>query len=649
MDEVVKRAQDNYLKDCEYWEEIYSKAEDDLKFLSDDPNAQWEPNDRAAREEINAPILQINQLNQFIYQVANDIRMNTPTINLIPAGIGSNKAMAEIFKGFIKNIEYESHADNAYDTASLYQIRCGLGFIRIDHEYEDDETFLQRLCIKRCSNPLSIVIDRNSVEPDGSDMIHGTCIDYMSVEDFEEKYTGKEPVSFDAKNNQLSKKGEYVTIAEYYEIEETEKTLEQQYIDQNGEIQTRKRKAKDRLVKRYKLSGKDILEETEFVGKYIPIVPVFGEELYAAGKREIFSLIRFSKDAQRMVNYWKSLESELIQKQPQAPIMVEEGQIDDYAEDWQDPSKAMALRYKGEKDGRPLNPPIRLEPPVISTGVVNASLGAIEDIKASMGVYASGLGQQDNAISGVAINRRKVEGDVATFHFSDNLMRSIQHVGRILMSCIPEIYNEPRIISIIDAEDETQQIGINGALADGQMKSLQLEQGKYDVKVTTGASYTTQREEGAEFFMNLAAQRPELLQVMGDLMFSNMDFTGAEAMAERMKKIIDPKLLEDAEETNPQVLMLAQELEAKNAMIAALGQQVQDKQAELALKVKEEQNDMEIEKAKLELQAIELNLRREEKAKETMLKERELKIKEMQVEGDIINKGVAAAQNAQRN
>lgn len=647
MSDIIKTAQERYRKDKDYWKPIYQKALEDLRFLSDAEDAQWTSAEYNKRKREGRPCLTIDQLGQFVHQVANDIRMNTPTINIIPSGAESSVETAEIFKGLIKNIEYTSNADEAYDTASLNAIKCSIGFIRIDHDYESDTGFEQELTIHRVVNPLACLLDSNSTECDGSDARHGTFIDRITVAEFKRRFPNRPVTSFtDEKEMEYSKDEEFVDIAEFFEIvEETKEVI----LNQDGEMQEytegvefkSKRPLKKIRVKRYIMSGSDLLEETTFPGKYIPIIPVYGEEAWIEGRRELHSLIRKSKDAQRMYNYWKSLETELLMKQPKAPIMAVAGTVEDFAEDWKDPDKAAVLRYKAtDAQGNPSRAPERLAPPAIPTGIVNAARMTVDDIKATMGLYNASIGARSNETSGIAIERRNQEGDVATFHFSDNLVRSITHVGRVLVCAIPDIYDTARVIRIIGMEDEPEQIGINGAMVAEQDQPFDLTRGKYDVRVVTGASYTTKRQESAAFFTSIVEKQPQLMEVMGDLLFKNMDFTGAQAMAERMKKVIDPKFLEEnkEEEVDPEKEQMAlviqqgeQILADLQAQLAETQEKLDSKEAELQIKAGSELAKAELERDKLKLEMMKIQNDEANKQMEIEFKMAALRLKDKEL------------------
>lgn len=636
MDNIVEKALDKAKKANDYWHDIYQKAKDDLMFLSDDPCAQWDERDYAARIKSGRPTLTIDQLSQFVNQVSNDIRMNTPSINIIAAD-GGNPDVAEIIEGKIRAIQSDSNADDAYDNAVNFAIRSSIGYIRIDHDYADNQSFDQDLFIQRVVNPTSVLFDPESIEPDGSDAKCAFILENISEEDFREKYPDYNPVSFDAGSMDCDESE--IIIAEYFYIEEEDtflimddmgNTFEADEISDNA---IRSRKTKKRTVRRYKLSGQDILEEGVFPADYIPVVPVYGEEAWIDGKRNIYSLIRRSKDAQRMYNYWASLETEMLMKAPKAPVLAAEGTTEDYAEDWLTPDKAAVLRYRQtDANDQPAPPPQLLPAPQPPMGIINARQSSTADIRATMGLYDSFLGQQDNAVSGVAIQGRQREGDRAVYHFMDNLTRSVTQVGRILLSAIPRIYDTPRIVPIIGKEDDNDFVGINGALVEGQEQSYFLSDGKYTVTVTTGANFATMRQEAAEFFERVIMSQPQLMNVMGDLLFKYSDFAGAQAMSERIKKTIDPALLDD--ELDAQTMALQQQnqqmqqgMQLLEAQIGQLQQQLQDKQAEIEIKAQSELFDAENDKRKHQIDIAKLRLDEQRITGELSVKQRELELR----------------------
>jgi len=170
------------------------------------------------------------------------------------------------------------------------------------------------------------------------------------------------------------------------------------------------------------------------------------------------------------------------------------------------------------------------------------ALNASDDIKSVVGIYDSSLGARSNETSGRAILARQRESDVSNFHFLDNLAHGIAYCGRLLVELIPAVYGARQTIRILgdDEKDEvvalTQQDG--GAVsADGQQKLYNLNVGRYDVAVSSGPSFATQREESREFMLELMRQVPGAAQVIGDIVLEMFDFEGADRIAERLRAL----------------------------------------------------------------------------------------------------------------
>lgn len=615
---TVSEAKDMYDKFKSYWSENYKEAKIDLLMAAGDKMTHWGNGWDDNFKKLPAAAVVVNELPQFIHQVTNDIRQNTPSIKAIP-DTDADDETAEVYSELIRAIEYKSCADEVYDTSAEYQVTSGIGFIRVDHDYCDDGSEYQELKIKRVVDPQFIYLDPASMECDGRDAMSAVCLENISKKEFKILYPDHEPVCFvDGKN---AEQKDSIIIAEIFIKEWTD---------------ARRKKA---IVHRYKFSGDAELAKTEFPSQYIPIVPVYGAEVWIDGKRYLQSLIRQARDPQRRLNHWASKESQILAMAPIAPVVAQRGSLVNDRQQWQRPGEEMVLEYEAEVDGSPVNKPERLAPPPIPTGIINAMQGAKENIKESMGIYNASLGDKSNEVSGVAINARKVEGDVATFHFADNLRRAITQVGRILVDAIPRIYDTERVLQVVSEEQEPKLVGVNGAeLQKGQKRPFDLRQGKFHVRVTTGASFTTKRQEASQFLSDLFKQSPELMAIGGDLLFKNLDLPGAEVLASRFRKTIDPKLLD--EQTDPQVQAMQQALQKMQAQLQEALAALQSKQGEEAIKQAElqvKQGELALKEAELKVKIMELQkpVQQEDNSLEVskvafdqQIKERELALKE---------------------
>lgn len=547
------------------------EAEKDLRFarLSD----QWPDKIRKDRETEGRPCLTIPRMNAFIRQVVNDARQNKPSIKVHPADSGADVETADIINGLIRNIEYTSNADVAYDTAVEYAVSSGTGYIRIGLDYAFDDTFDLDITINRVADPFLIYGDPHSTAADSSDWNSAFVIERMKKDRFEAKWKGAEPVDWSGDYAELSApwcEEDTVMVAEWWTREEVERPIVKlsngiivdaewlqapaddtgiprlAFLALQGVQPVAQRSAKTHKVTQCILTGAEELERNEWPGRYIPIVPVYGDEVVVDGKRYFRSLIRDAKDAQRMFNYWRTNSTEMVALAPRIPYIGKKGAFKTDAAKWATANTVnhAYIEYDGEVP--PQRQPLDFGP---AAGALQEALNASDDMKSIMGLYDASLGARSNETSGRAILARQREGDISTFHFIDNLNRAIRHTGRILIDLIPHVYSAERVIRVIgeDGSQKPVQLGKPVPVTDkegkpeldeqGQpvTKIYDLAAGKYDLTVTSGPSFTTRREEAAAQMTEMVRAFPAAAEKIGDLIAKNLDWPGADEIAERLK------------------------------------------------------------------------------------------------------------------
>jgi hypothetical protein len=549
-------------------------------------------------QTINArPCLTINKLPQHVRQVTNEQRQNRPTGKVIPADDRADVRVAEIFDGMVRHIEYISDADVAYDTACDNQVTYGEGYIRILTEYAREDSFDQDIKIGRVRNSFSVYMDPAIQDPCGADAEWCFITEDVSKADYERMFPDAAPISSllsqGVGDQSLSQwlSEDMVRIAEYFYYEHEKATLNL-YPDNitafSGSPQDKQLKAmfgkplRSRVVDRKKVkwvktNGFEVLEERDWAGKYIPVVRVIGNEFEVDGQLYVSGLVRNAKDAQRMYNYWVSQEAEMLALAPKAPFIGYGGQFEGYEMQWKTANTNNWPYLEVNPDvtdgaGAVLPLPQRAPPPLAQTGLLQAKLGAADDIKGTTGQYDSSLGAQSNERSGRAILAREKQGDTGTYHYVDNLSRAIRHVTRQLVDMIPKIYDTARVARIVGLDGEVGMVRINPTQPE-PVKEIRDENGLvidkiynpsvgvYDVCVTTGPGYMTKRQEALDAMSMLLQSNPQLWTVAGDLFIKNMDWPGAQEMAARFAKIIDPKVME-GEDQSPEMQMAKMQIEA---------------------------------------------------------------------------------------
>jgi hypothetical protein len=592
---------------------------DDLRFYAGSPDNHWQwPADVLATrgavqgQTINArPTLTINKLPQHVRQVTNDMRQNRPGAKVIPVDDNADVEVAEIFNGMIRHIEYISDADVAYDTACENQVSYGEGYITLMTEYCDENTFDQDIKIGRIRNSFSVYMDPLIQDPTGADAKYCFITEDLTKAEYERQYPDAAPISTlqslgvgdQSISNWLNE--DTVRIASYYYIDYDKTKLNLYPGNQSAFEGTPEDKMlkdmfgkpiKSRISERprvmyCKINGYEILEQKEWAGKWIPVIRVIGNEFEVDGRIYISGLVRNAKDAQRMYNYWVSQEAEMLALAPKAPFIGYGGQFEGYEDKWKTANTNNWPYLEVNPDvtdgqGAVLPLPQRAQPPMASSGLLQAKAGASEDIKSTTGQYNASLGMGSNERSGKAILARQREGDVGTFHYGDNLTRAVRHVARQLVDLIPKIYDTQRIARIIGEDGETKMVKINPDQPQPVNKivneqGIVIEKiynpgvGKYDVVATTGPGYATKRQEALEAMAQLLQGNPNLWAVAGDLFVKNMDWPGAQEMSKRFAKTIDPKFLEDGDQ-DPALQAAQQQIQAMGAEMEQMYQMIQN-------------------------------------------------------------------------
>ncbi len=598
---------------------------DDLRFYAGSPDNHWQrpAGGLATRgavqgQTINArPTLTINKLPQHVRQVTNDMRQNRPGAKVIPVDDNADVQVAEIFNGMIRHIEYISDADVAYDTACENQVAYGEGYITLMTEYCDPNTFDQDIKIGRVRNSFSVYMDPLIQDPTGADAKWCFITEDLTKAEYERQYPDAAPISTlqslgvgdQSISNWLNE--DTVRIAGYYYIDYEkaklnlypggqtafEGTAEDKQLRLIYGKPKRTRESVNPKVRYCKINGYEILEEKEWAGKWIPVIRVVGNEFEVDGRLYVSGLVRNAKDAQRMYNYWVSQEAEMLALAPKAPFIGYGGQFEGYEDKWKTANTNNWPYLEVNPDvtdgqGAVLPLPQRAQPPMASTGLLQAEAGASEDIKATTGQYDASLGLGGNERSGKAILARQREGDVGTYHYGDNLTRAVRHVARQLVDLIPKIYDTQRIARIIGEDGETKMVKINPEQPEPvkpivDQDGVVIEKiynpgvGKYDVVATTGPGYATKRQEALEAMAQLLQGNPQLWQVAGDLFVKNMDWPGAQEMSKRFAKTIDPKILQDDDKSpelqaaEQQIQAMGAEMENMHAMIQNIGKSIE--------------------------------------------------------------------------
>jgi hypothetical protein len=573
-----------------------AEALDDVKFAAGD---QWPVEIQNSRTLEARPCLTINKVDAYVRQITNQQRQQRPRIKCQGMNNETDAKMAEIITGICRHVEVNSNADHAYDTAFDFAVRMGWGYWRVTTDYVRPDSFDQEIYIKPIDNPFTVYFDPNSVAPDGSDAEKALVTVVMAKENFRKMYPDADDGgSFSARGTGDSNT-EWVTkhdirIAEYFYTRTISTHLvllsdgttsyedelpNAEVMDMAGVYEVSRRKTFKKQIKWCKVTAMEVLEEGTWAGKYIPIVPTYGQQCVVDNKRKKFGLVRMAKDPQRMYNFWQTSMTESVALAPRAKWIMAEGQDEGHEAEWASANNTSYsyLRYKmTDINGQPAPPPIRQVPEQPPAAIMAAAQSITQDLQAVVGIVDPNQLPMGN-ISGKALQGQQQQIDMTNFHYYDNLTRSIAHTGRIILDLIPKIYSGERVMRIIGDDGKPELMTINQKTGQQDENGIEMilndvTVGEYDVVMDTGPGYNTKRQEAVDSMMTLLAADPNLMNQAGDLIFRNMDFPGAETIADRLAAVNPLAQIDEKSPIPPQAQM---QLAQSQQQIQAMAQQIQ--------------------------------------------------------------------------
>ena len=603
--EFLEEVRELFQQGVDFDRENRDEAVYDLKFLAGD---QWDADAAAARK--GKPCLTINDLPAKVAQVVGDMRINRPSIRVRPAE-DADKDLAEIREGLIRAIERDCDAQGVYIATGESQVACGIGNFRVTLKNADDAGFERDIRFEGIPDPFAVVWDPFSTERTGKDAEWCFVVDQMPRKLFERTWKDALPTDLEVPNNDAN--GWYtkdeVRVTEFWRMN-TEPALYARLmngstveveaiaqapgaymqvrrngkgkklvplvapvaVDDDGEPMVRK--GSRRYACMYLVTGHAILSGPHELP--VPRVPIFrarGWEVNVREKRVRFGLIRWARDPARLKNYWRSVSAEMLALAGKGKWLLHEQNEGDqdafrdaHAND--DP----VLLWSGQV------PPQYVGPPTLNSAVLQEAALSAQDMKDVTGLHDASLGAKSNETSGKAILARQREGDVGTFIYHDNLQAAISEAGRVANALIPIAYDTARTIRVVGEDETTKVQRVNDPM---DPESVDLNRGRYDVVVETGPSYSTRRVEAAESMMQFMQAVPAAAQAAGDLIARNMDWPGADMIADRLKKALPPQLTEGEEELTPE----------------------QQQQRAMAMQAQQEQQAMGMQAAQLDLAA----------------------------------------------
>jgi hypothetical protein len=626
VEDFLSDMRETYNLDLEADDDNRKAAVEDKRFVAGE---QWDPIVLEQRKGL--PCLVINSVPQFTAQLVGDWRTNRTAVKVVPSENGDTD-VASIRSDLIRAIEMKSRADRVYNNTFESTVQCGDGAFRIAVEYANEDVFDQEIRIRPIDDALSVVWDRLSIDPTGRDANHCFVDDMMPRKEFERIWGTIDSSELSDQARVLRTSGwcdtNTVRVTEYWRMIERDKLLimfedgaifpfdEDEATEKLDEIiqrhgqPVRSRIAPCRYAQMHLVTGFRILGGPyEYKLDRLPVIRMTGRVVSVDNRRIRYGLVRFMKDAVRLRNFWRSIAAEQLGYAPKAQWIATESAVEGREDSIR---KAHMTRdpLMVVNDEAIIGQNIqRLDPPTPQMALLNEAQVNAQDMKDVTGIHDASLGIKSNETSGRAIMARQREGDIASITFYDNGNAAILEAGDVINQLIGQIYDGTRVIRIIGEDEQPKMVAINDPM---DPKSPNLAVGKYDVAITTGASYTTRRVEAAEAMMEAVQVFPEMMQIAGDLVAKAQDWPGAEELAERLRKTIPPQLLSEEErnemgEQGPDMQQIMQQQAMAQEQMQKTQEELaklQQENTSLKLKVEVEAKKLEIEEFRAETERL---------------------------------------------
>lgn len=600
----------------------------DMRFIAGDP---WPEADKQIRSISGSerPCLVFDELNQYVNLVVNQQMQARTGIKVVPEGDGSDDKTAEMEANAIRGIEYRSKAHLAYTSGFTSATQGGFGGWMVAKDYVAG-TWNQELCIKPIHNIETYIIDGTSIEIDGSDQKDSFIVNRMSRKEFEKKHKGARfvnftpehitmaPLWFGADDIQLAtwwckkmKRRKLLQIQQPNRIDANTMQMVEGPIGEGfadelkaagvgiegkqvysmatrellGTI-VRDRWDEQPEVCSYLTNGIEILEETPWDGKWIPLIPCYGKILWvdfgSGPKRILQSLIRLARDPSMARNYCETSIVETIGQMPKGGVVGYEGQFENHEDEWNSSIKQPKafLQVKAITEATGENVVLPLPTNRQFSADIAAAAAASENfrraIQAAVGQNALPTSAQgQNEKSGIALQRIQEAQSIGSYHFTEHFHASLEMTGRILEDLLDKTYDTARTIGMRKEDGSYEMKPIDAGAFEA----------RHGVTITTGPSSQSQRE---------AAEK-----VAGDIMGNELfaprvawlaiKLLNLGPIGEQISDLIKPADIKGADGMNPQqiqaqVQQQQQQLQQAQAMMQELDKKLKEAEDELKAK-----------------------------------------------------------------
>ncbi len=545
-------------------------------------NAGNHMDDDKRRARLNAkperPVVELNRTAPAVKRVVNNFRQAPPAGKVLPYGEKASKDAADMLQGYVRTIKNVSNATAHQETALEDAAIGGLSWIGILLEYEQPEVdedsgpaaFFMRPTIRSFDTPFRVYRDpMASAVLLFRDARYFFVTSMLSKEAYRQKYGKRadEAQSFAVlmDDKKLWWTNEEVRVAEYWYVTSDQveicllkdnRVVARKDLQPNDKVINSRIVERNRKVHQVVMSGDAILEENDWPGRLIPLIPYIGNRFIENGIEKIVGMVtKTAMSANNMLDYAMTRLAEVLGLTPLSPWMVAFESIPpEFADQWAraNTDYQSFLPYMArDEQGNALPAPSRISMSADIAGLVGSIGVAIDAIKAEMDTYDASLGASSGAdTSGKQTALRQAAGDLGHFHIIDNAARAEELLTWMLIELAPKLYNRDGLLKITDPDGSTRDVVTvpvqtgNPKIGDAKLVKqkgadalFEINPIEYSIVATVGPNYPTRRQEQNKFVLDLIKLLPEAAAPLLPTLLRSSDGPDADKMAD----IIDPQ------------------------------------------------------------------------------------------------------------
>jgi|TARA_B110000967_G_C18887069_1_gene564703 hypothetical protein len=620
---------------------------------------QWDPDDQAALESEGRPALTINTILPTVNTILGEQSTRRADIQFKPRRGGDQDVAHTLTKLYLQISDNNKLDWVEQQVFSDGLIMDGRGFFDVRMDFSDHVEGEVRITAK---DPLDILIDPDAKDSDPKTWNEVFESKWMTLDEIEELY-GKDKsdrllfvaengMSFgpDSVEYQETRFGDTASNDDYFGagvpgdeeyrnvkalrvIERQHKKISrvQCFVDPDTGDQ---RQAPDewsdaknkKFAKQYNLSliskvirkirwtvtcDQIVLHDDWSPYNQFTVIPFF---CYFRRGRP-FGVVRNLLSPQEQLNKIASQELHIVNTTANSGWMVEAGSLvgmtaDDLEEHGAE--TGLVLEY-----ARGTNPPQKIQPNQIPTGLDRIAMKAAANIKTISGVNDSMLGTDSAEVSGIAIQAKQNRGAIMIQVPLDNLRKSRQYLAESILNLIQTFYTEQRVIQVTNEADPLkprEEMIINQETPEGRIIN-DLTLGEYDVIVATAPARDSFDEIQFAEAINL---RQAGVVIPDDAIIEYSHLARKGELAKRIRQMTgqEPPTPEQQEAQAQQQQIQMQQLQLE---IAKQDAEVKKIQSEVALNIAKVQDATDVDpqirmaeiQAKLEINEQQLQLRRD--------------------------------------